>query len=126
VLGSSTEQEIVIMTSPVRKLLLWSPRILGILVALFLGVFALDAIGEGFPALLLHAAPTLLLLVVVAVSWRWEWVGGAVFIVFAALVGVVAWARGGWWNLVICVPLLAVGVLFLWSWRHHKELRAHS
>ncbi len=114
------------MTSPVRTLLLWSPRILGILVALFLSVFALDAIGQGLPALLLHAAPALLLLVVVAVSWRWEWVGGSVFTVLAVLVGVLAWARGGAWYLVICVPLLAVGVLFLWSWRHHKELRAHS
>lgn len=114
------------MTSPVRKLLLWSPRILGILIALFLGVFALDTIGQGLPALLLHAAPTLLLLVVVAVSWRWEWVGGSMFIVLAVLVGVVAWARGAAWNLVICVPLLVVGVLFLWNWRHHKELRAHS
>lgn len=113
------------MTSPVRKLLLWSPRILGILVALFLSVFALDAIGQGFPALLLHAAPALLLLVVVAVSWRWEWVGGSVFIVLAVLEGVLAWARGAW-ILVMCVPLLAVGVLFLWSWRHHKELRARS
>ena len=113
------------MTSPVRKLLLWSPRILGILIALFLGVFALDAIGDGLPAFLLHAAPGIVLLMVVAVSWRWEWVGGAVFIALAVLSGVLAWARGPW-NLVVCGPVLAVGVLFLLSWRHHVELRAPS
>ncbi len=59
------------MTRPVSNLLLWSPRVLGILMALFVGVFALDAVGEGLAALLLHFAPTLLLLLVVAVSWRW-------------------------------------------------------
>ncbi len=114
------------MTSQVRKLLLWSPRIFGILFALFLGVFALDAIGEGLPAVLLHAAPTLLLLVVVAVSWRWEWVGGCVFIALAVLFGAPSLARGDFWNLAVSGPLLAAGVLFLWSWRHRKELHAHS
>ncbi len=113
------------MTSSARKLLLWSPRILGILVALFFGVFALDAFSEGIPAFLLHAAPALLLLLVVSVSWRWEWVGGAVFIALALLYGVTTLRRVDW-ILVISGPLLVVGVLFLWSWRHHKELRAHS
>jgi len=113
------------MTSSSRKLLLWSPRILGILVALFLGVFALDAVGEGISAFLLHAAPALLLLLVVAVSWRWEWVGGAVFITLAVLYGVTTMRRMDW-VLVISGPLLVVGALFLWSWRHHKELHAQS
>ena len=113
------------MTRPVSNLLLWSPRVLGILMALLLGVFALDAVGEGLAALLLHVAPTLLLLLVVAVSWRWQWVGGSVFIALALLLGIVAWARGAPWNLIICGPLLVVGVLFLWSWRRHKDLHAH-
>lgn len=111
------------MTSSARKLLLWSPRILGILVAGFLGVFALDAFDEGIPAFLLHLVPALLLLLVVAVSWRWEWIGGAAFMTLSVLYGVPAWARGDW-LVVISGPLLVVGVLFLWSWRHHKELHA--
>ena len=114
------------MTRPVRNLLLWSPRVLGILMALFLGVFALDAVGEGLAAILLHFAPTLLLLLVVAVSWRWQWVGGSVFIALALLYGIPAWARGAPWNLIICGPLLVVGVLFLWSWRHHKDLKGDN
>lgn len=111
------------MTSSARKLLLWSPRILGILVAVFLGVFALDAFGEGIFPFLLHLAPALLLLLVVALSWRWEWVGGAAFITLAVLYGVPAWARGDW-LLVVSGPLLVVAALFLWSWHHHKELHA--
>jgi hypothetical protein len=114
-----------VMTTSAPKLLLWSPRILGILVAVFHGVFALDAVGEGSSALLLHLAPALLLLLVVALSWRWEWVGGAAFITLAVLYGVSAWAHKEWLP-VISGPLLVVGLLFLWSWRRHKELHAWS
>ena len=113
------------MTSSARKLLLWSPRIFGILVSLFLGVFALDALDQGIAAFLLHLAPTLLLLAVVAASWRWEWVGGAVFIILAVLYSVPAWSRGVS-LLAISGPLLVVGLLFLWSWRHHTDLHVQT
>lgn len=113
------------MTSSTRKLLLWSPRILGILLSLFLGIFALDALDEGLPAFLLHVAPSLLLLLVVAASWRWEWVGGTVFIMLAVLYGVPAWSRGAS-LLLISGPLLVAGLLFLWSWRHHTELHVQT
>jgi len=119
------------MTSAVRKLMLWSPRILGILVALFLGVFALDAFGEGkgfveaLPGFLIHASPALVLLATVAVSWRWEWVGGLVFIALAALYTATTLNHVDW-ILAIAGPLFVVGSLFLVSWRHRKELHARS
>ena len=113
------------MTNSARKLLLWGPRILGIMVSLFLGVFALDALDAGVVAFLLHMAPTLLLLLVVAASWRWEWVGGAVFTLLAVLYAVPAWSRGEW-LLVISGPLLLTGLLFLWSWRHRRDRRKMS
>lgn len=112
-----------------RKLLLWSPRILGILVCLFLSLFALDAFGGGktfiqaLPDFVIHLAPMLILLAVVGVSWRWEWVGGLVFTGLAA--GYAFFARDHVsWVLIIAGPLVLVGILFLWSWRHHKALRA--
>ena len=104
------------MSSDVGKLLLWSPRILGILVALFMGMFALDAVGEGFFAVLLHISPALFLLLIVAVSWRWQWVGGAVFTGLAGLYTVTTLDRPDW-ILTIAGPLLVVGILYLWSWR---------
>ena len=103
-------------------LLRWSARVLGIVVALFLATFALDAFGEGRGtlrsalALLLHLVPTLLLLAVVAVAWRRAWVGAVVFlglaVVYAAMV-----PRRPDWVLVIGGPLALVGVLFALSWR---------
>lgn len=123
--NSSGERTRGVMTKATRKLLLWMPRISGILVALFLGVFAFDALDEGIAAFLLHVAPTILLLLVVAVSWRWEWIGGAVFIGLAVLYGVSTGLRGDW-LLVISGPQLLVGLSFLWSWRHHDELHPQS
>ena len=116
------------MTGLSRKLVLWSPRILGILVSLFLGVFALDEFDGGksplqaLPDFAMHVVPTLALLVVVGVSWRWEWVGGLVFTALAACYTYLARTHLSW-ILAIAGPLLIVGVLFFWSWVHHGETR---
>ena len=112
------------------RILLWIPRVLGILVALFLAVFALDVFGEGRPlgetliAFLIHVIPSLLLLAVVALAWRREWVGAVVFILLAVAYSLWA-AEHLAWILGIAGPLVVVGLLYLWSWRHHDELRSH-
>lgn len=105
------------MTRNTRKVLLWSPRVLGILVALFIGLFALDALDEGFVATFMHLMPTFLLLLVVVVSWWYEWVGGGAFIALSVLYAIQAYPRVDW-ILWISGPLLAVGSLFVLSWRH--------
>ena len=108
-------------------LLLWTPRVAGILLCLFLSLFALDAFGGGrtfvqaLPDFLIHLTPMLLLLVVVAVSWRWQWVGAVVFIGLAVAYGYVA-RRNPTWVLGISVPLVLVGLLFLLSWTHRPTL----
>src|SRR5262245_35674379 len=117
------------MTPTSAKLLLWSPRILGAAVCVFLGLFALDAFSGGKPLLqavadfTIHLTPALLLVAVVAIAWRWEWLGDLAFIALAVAYGMmVNWRLD--WVAVISGPLLVVGVLFLWSWRHHAELHA--
>ena len=112
------------------RLVLWGPRLLGILVSLFIGLFALDAFSEGKPFLealpdaVIHLIPALLLLALVAVSFRWEWIGAVVFIGLAVLYAATM-AKGHLdWMLLISGPLLVVGALFLWSWLHHSELHA--
>jgi hypothetical protein len=94
-----------------------------------LSVFAFDAFGGGktviqaLPDFAIHVAPMLVLLAVVGVSWRFEWVGGLVFTGIAASYAYLARTHPSW-ILAIAVPLLIVGVLFFWSWRHHTDLRA--
>lgn len=118
-----------IVTTTSARLLLWGPRVLGILVCVFLSLFALDAFNEGktfseaLPAFAIHIAPALVLLAIVAASWRWEWLGGVVFVALAVAYMTIARNHLDW-ILVISGPLLAVGTLFLWSWRFHEELHA--
>jgi len=108
------------------RLLLWIPRVLGLLVCVFLSVFSLDAFGNGKNVIqaisdfAIHLAPVLILFAVVGVSWRRPWVGGVVFTGLAAGYAYVSRAHPSW-ILVIAGPLLAVGILFIWSWRHGRR-----
>jgi hypothetical protein len=107
-------------------LLLWSPRIFGILVCLFLGLFALDAFGNGktsieaLPDFARHVAPVLALLAVVGISWRREWVGALVFTALA--IGYAYAARDHMsWVRWISTPLLVAGVLYFSSWLRRRD-----
>lgn len=119
------------MSERLRRWLLWMPRVLAILVSSFLGLFALDAfaggktLGEALPDFALHLVPTLVLLAVVVLSWRWEGVGGWVFIGLSVAYAFVARDHVSW---VLCIsaPLFAAGVLYRWSWRHNRELHARA
>jgi hypothetical protein len=118
------------MTST-QNLLLWAPRIAGLLVAAFLALFALDAFNEtgsfvgALPAFAIHLIPSLLVLMVVAIAWRFEWIGAIAFIALAVLYAVMARGRLDW-IAVISGPLVLVGVLFLVSWRQHANFHGWS
>jgi hypothetical protein len=119
---------------PLRKrLLFWTPRILCLLFAAFISLFAADVFGEGYGfwktvlALLVHLIPTWIILIVLAVSWRREWVGGTLFIALGILYLVMFWGRFHW-SAYLCIsgPLLLVGTLFFLNWFCRKELRPSS
>ena len=103
--------------------LTWTPRILCLLFAVFLSLFALDVFDQGFGfwetvlALLMHLIPTGIVLVVLAVSWRWERIGAILFMALGIWYLLTAWGRFHWSAYaVISGPLFLVGVLFLASW----------
>ena len=114
------------MSAMSDRFVLWSPRILGILVSVFVGVFALDAFSaakpilEVLPDFFIHLIPALTLLALVIVSWRREWIGGLAFIGLAAMYGATVGRGHPDWVLAISGPLLIVGALFLWSWQHRR------
>ena len=104
-----------------QHLLLWSPRILGIAVGVFLSLFALDAFAPGRPLaqasadFAMHLLPAAVVLAIVALSWRRPWIGGMAFLLLAIAYALRVNRLD--WILAISGPLLTVGVLFLWSWR---------
>jgi hypothetical protein len=113
-----------------RRWLFWTPRILTILFAGFISLFAMDVFGEHYrlPQLLvalgMHLIPTALILVALAVAWRWEWVGALLFFALGVLYIVTMHARAQWdWYLFIAGPLFLLALLYLLGWRYRAELR---
>ena len=106
-----------------KRLLFWSPRILCMLFAAFVSVFALDVFGQGYGfwetivALAMHLIPTAIILALLVVAWRWEWVGALLFPMLGVLYIVSSQGRLHWSvYLVMAGPLFLVGGLFLCDW----------
>ncbi len=112
------------------RLLYWSPRVLSIVLVLFLGMFALDVFGEsrGFwqtiAAFLIHLIPAMLIAGVLIAAWRWEWIGAALYSVAAVYYAVTVLPGHMDWAATISVPLLAIAALFLMNWMERSELRS--
>ena len=114
----------------IYKSLFWTPRVLCILFAIFLSIFAADAFGEGrgfwetVLALLMHLIPSGMVLIVLAISWRWEWVGAVVFLALGVLYLIFAWTRQFHWSAYVAIagPLFLIGILFLVNWFWRQEI----
>jgi len=122
-----------IMKTPLKQLLFWAPRVLCLLFAAFISLFAADVFDAGYGfwktmlALLVHLIPTWLILIGLAVSWRREWVGAALYTTLGILYLVMFWGRFVWYvYLFIAGPLILVGGLFLLNWFRRSEPRPIS
>ena len=119
------------MNQTVKNILFWSPRILGILIAIFISLFALDVFGEGYGfwetmvALAMHLIPTAIILIVLGVAWRWERFGGILFISLGVLYITMFWDPSRMpAYLMISAPLFLVGVLFLLNGFYRNDVRS--
>jgi hypothetical protein len=106
-----------------KRLTYWAPRVLGILFALFISLFALDVFGEGYSfgemivAFIMHMVPTALVVVALVVAWRWEWAGAILFAALGAWYIVMSRGRMDWLTcLLIPGPLFLIAALFLSNW----------
>ena len=116
---------------PWKRILFWTPRVLSILFALFVSLFALDVFGVGYSfwetvlALLIHLVPVYILLIGLAIAWRWEWVGALIFMGFAVWYVAMAWGQFqlSVYLMMAGVPFV-VGILWLIDWLYRRELRS--
>lgn len=116
-----------------KRVLHWTPRVLGILFALFVSLFALDVFNEsrGFwetaLAFLIHLAPVGILLVLLGIAWRWEMAGGILFIGIGFAYLVMTWGRFPWpvYAVMSGIPWL-LGTLFLLDWRLSTGLKSRT
>jgi hypothetical protein len=108
---------------PVPRWLYWTPRILGVLFAVFISLFALDALegpygpGPRLVALAVHLVPTALVVAALVVAWRQEGIGALLFLGLGAYYVAISWGHSRWdAYLAVAGPLLVTGLLFLLGW----------
>lgn len=103
------------MVDTLWKILYWVPRIMAILLALFLAIFALDVFSAGNTfmetvfALVIHLIPTILILLALLVAWRKQALGATMFFVLGILYLMISRTEG--W--IISGPLFALAAFFL-------------
>jgi len=121
------------MKRSAKQILFWSPRVLGILIAVFVSLFALDVFGEGYSvmetivALAMHLIPTFVILIVLGIAWRWEWIGGFLFVTLGVLYITLFWEPSNLpAYLVISGPLFLTGILFLLDGCYHSATLPES
>jgi len=118
------------MNPHVKRFLYWSPRVLGILFALFLSLFALDVFGPGVGlwrsilGFLIHLIPVYLVVIALVLAWKRAWLGAILFPALA-LAYVLSFGAGNDWTAYALIPgpLLLVGLLFLLNWTYRGQLQ---
>ena len=117
------------MSKTLKIVLFWTPRVLGILFALFLSLFSLDVfdmeleLWETLLAWLIHSIPSIVLLIALVLAWKWEWIGALIFFGWSILYLIAFRDQGlGAYLLISGLPAF-VGLLFLLGWIWRKQIR---
>ncbi len=120
------------------KIYHWVPRIICILALLFVSMFSLDAfdpglsIGKQILGFIMHQIPVFILLALLIVAWKWEYIGGLIFILLGVILSVLVFI----WNyrmnhsipmsllviLMVTIPFVVVGILFIVSHNKKKKM----
>lgn len=114
------------------KIIHWAPRILCILSILFISIFAADAFESGHTIwqqlanLFMHLIPTFILTALLFIAWKWEYIGGILFIIIgiatSPFIFMINYNRNHFpisqcivTILMINFPFVVVGILFIIS-----------
>lgn len=110
------------MKPSTKQIIFWAPRLLTILFAAFISLFAFDVfdsehgLWETIFALLIHLIPTGIILLTLLIAWQWEWVGAVLFIGLGLLY-LLGTPNQHWSaHLLISGPSFMIGTLFLVDW----------
>ena len=121
------------------KVFHWLPRIICLLAILFISLFAADAFAPGLTiwqqlgAFIMHLIPSFILLGFLIVAWKWEYVGGLIFLIIGLALSPIVFMHNYNMNhsvwmslgiiLAITFPFVIVGVLFMVSHSLKKKNR---
>ncbi len=115
------------------------PRLLSILAIGFVSLFALDSfehgtLGEQILAFLLHMIPSFVLMIILAIAWKWELIGGFLYIFIGIALSPYIFMHNYRMNhsiwisveviALITFPFILAGSLFVWS--HFMKRKAST
>lgn len=121
------------------KLLPLIPRLLSICAIAFVSLFALDSfdhgtLGEQILAFLLHMIPSFVLMIILAIAWKWELIGGFLYIFLGIALSPYIFMHNYRMNhsiwisveviALITFPFILAGSLFVWS--HFMKRKAST
>jgi len=113
-----------------KRIFYWAPRVLSLLFAGFISLFALDVFGaeyggwETLLALAMHLIPTALIVVLTILAWRWEWIGAIGFLGLGVWYLVMTGGEEHWAAYAsISGPLLVIALLYFLNWLWRSKLR---
>ena len=102
------------------KAFFWTPRILAIIAILFMVMFSFDVFGGNEPparkilGFLMHNIPAFILTGILAVAWKWEVIGGILFIIAAIAASFFFRAfSGNPGSMILLAPFFLAGLLFI-------------
>ena len=120
-----------------KPFLYWLPRILCILAIVFISFFALDAfqpeltVWQQIQAFLMHLTPSFILLLFLLIAWKWELIGGVIFVLIGLVLSPFVYMHnynmnGSVWMSIgiiamITFPFILVGILFILGYIVNKK-----
>jgi hypothetical protein len=124
------------MEKNINKFIYWTPRVLSILLIVFLAVLSLDIFDNDYGfwgtvlGLLIHNIPSFILLGILIISWKYEMVGGVAFILAGISFLVFTLVRETVeprymllaLSLILVAPVFLIGILFLVGWSKKNKI----
>lgn len=117
----------------ISKTLYWAPRILAVMLLLFLTLFSFDVfdscigIAECFFAMVLHNIIVFILAILLWLSWKREWIGAITFVVAGLLyisllvISAIIEKNFEWylisWSMILAGPAFIIAYLFWKNWK---------
>jgi len=118
------------MKSVLGRLIYGVPRLIAILYAMFVSVFALDVFDEHLAfwhlilALFIHLIPTFVLIATLALAWKWEWIGGIGYLALGVFYIYNFAGRFPWYTYVLVAgPAFLIGAFFALNWALREKIR---
>jgi len=99
------------MDQMLTEILIWIPRVTGLLMAGFCYFFMLEIFSEGWKSGLMHFVQGTFMLAVALLAWKWGIIGGSIYVLLGLLV--FFHFRRNQFTFILSSVIIATGLMFI-------------